>query len=118
MINTNLAKYVCGLCGYKATKKFNLDKHGESCGKSLKLNSIAHSCNFCQTSFPSKKSLKRHAKLHNESKSDTPISAASCVMCKKTFMNTCNIQRHQKKEKGNVIENSAGITNMIIHLTK
>ena len=56
-INTNLAKYVCGMCGYQATKKFNLDKHGESCGKLLELNSIDHSCNFCQK-FPTKKTDK------------------------------------------------------------
>ena len=45
---------------------------------------------------------------------DTPISAASCVVCKKTFVNKWNMERHTKKdhgltEKGNVIENSAGI---------
>ena len=45
---------------------------------------------------------------------DTPISAASCVVCKKTFVNKWNMERHTQKdhgltEKGNVIENSAGI---------
>ena len=47
-------------------------------------------------------------------KCDTPISAASCVVGKKTFVNKWNMERHTKKdhgltEKGNVIENSAGI---------
>ena len=45
---------------------------------------------------------------------DTPIRAASCVVCKKTFVNKWNMERHTQKdhgltEKGNVIENSAGI---------
>ena len=50
--------------------------------------------------------------MHN--KCDTPIRAASCVVCKKTFVNKWNMERHTQKdhgltEKGNVIENSAGI---------
>ena len=36
------------------------------------------------------------------------------MVCKKTFLNIWNVERHQKKEhglteKGNVVENSAGI---------
>ena len=97
-INTNLAKHVCNLCDYKTTKKFNLDKHGESCQKSLELNSIDHTCDLGQKTFPSKKSLNRHSKLHNKSKSETPSSAASCVVCKKTFVNMWNMGKHKQKE--------------------
>ena len=111
--NVNLA-HVCSLCGYKTAKKFNLNKHSESCGKSSTPNSIDHSCNQCHKTFPSKKSLNRHSKLHNKNNSDTPNKAFLCVVCRKTFANLWNLERHQRKEhglteKGNVIENSVGI---------
>ena len=111
--NVNLA-HVCSLCGYKTAKKFNLNKHSESCGKSATPNSIDHSCNQCHKTFPSKKSLNRHSKLHNKNNSDTPNKAFLCVVCRKTFVNLWNMERHQRKEhglteKGNVIENSVGI---------
>ena len=98
---------------YKTAKKF-LDKHSDSCRKSLEPNSSDHPCDLCQKTFSSKKSLNRHSKLHNKSKSETPSSAASCMVCKKTFLNLWIVERHQKKEhglteKGNVVENSAGI---------
>ena len=113
-INANLPIHVCGSCDYKTTNKFNLDKPSESCQKSLEPNSSDHPCDLCQKTFSSKKSLNRHSKLHNKSKSETPSSAASCMVCKKTFLNIWNVERHQKKEhglteKGNVVENSAGI---------
>ena len=66
--NTKLAKHVCALCGYTTAKKFNLDKHGESCGKTLEPNSIDHSCKLCHKTFATKKSLNRHSKLHNSKK--------------------------------------------------
>ena len=107
-------KLVCGLCGYRTNNKFNLDRHSDKCKKSLDQNPIDHSCNFCQKKFSSKKILTRHAKLHNRASNDKPSSEASCVVCKKTFVNTWNMERHTLKdhgltEKGNVIENSAGI---------
>ena len=77
-------------------------------------NPIDHICNICSKKFSTKKILTKHGKLHNKSMCDTPISAASCVVCKKTLVNIWNMERHTKKdhgltEKGNVIENSAGI---------
>ena len=102
------------VCGYRTNSKFNLDRHSEKCNRSLNQNSTDHTCNICSKKFSSKKILTKHTKLHNRSKCDTPISASSCVVCKKTFVNTWNMERHTKKdhgltEKGNVIENSAGI---------
>ena len=67
--NAKLAKHVCALCGYTTAKKFNLDKHGESCGKTLEPNSI-DSCNLCHKTFPTKKSLNRHSKTHNNKKKE------------------------------------------------
>ena len=81
---------------YKTAKKF-LDKHSDSCRKSLEPNSSDHPCDLCQKTFCSKKSLNRHSKLHKKSKSKTPSSAASCMVCKKTFLNKWNVERHHKK---------------------
>ena len=41
-------------------------------------------------------------------------TAVSCVVCKKTFVNRWNMDRHKKNdhgltERGNVVENSLGI---------
>ena len=113
-IDVILPKLVCVVCGYRTNSKFNLDRHSEKCNRSLNQNSTDHTCNICSKKFSSKKILTKHTKLHNRSKCDTPISASSCVVCKKTFVNTWNMERHTKKdhgltEKGNVIENSAGI---------
>ena len=107
-------KLVCGLCGYRTNNKFNLDRHSDKCKKSLDQNPIDHSCNFCQKKFSSKKILTRHAKLHNRASNEKTSSEASCVVCKKTFVNTWNMERHTLKdhgltEKGDVIENSVGI---------
>ena len=103
------------LMSFFQNSKFNLDRHSEKCNRSLNQNSTDHNCNIRSKKFSSKKILTKHTKLHNRSKCDTPISASSCVVCKKTFVNTWNMERrHTKKdhgltEKGNVIENSAGI---------
>ena len=108
-IDVILPKLVCVVCGYRTNSKFNLDRHSEKCNRSLNQNSTDHTCNICSKKFSSKKILTKHTKLHNRSKCDTPISASSCVVCKKTFVNTWNMERHTKKdhgltEKGNVME--------------
>ena len=82
---------LCVLCGYRTNSKFNLDRHSEKCNRSLNQNSTDHTCNICSKKFSSKKILTKHTKLHNRSKCDTPISASSCVVCKKTFVNTWNM---------------------------
>ena len=102
-------KHACGLCGYRTSSEFSLGRHSEKCNRSLNQNPIDRTCNIC-----SKKILTKLYKLHNRIKCDTPIRAASCVVCKKTFVNKWNMERHTQKdhgltEKGNVIENSAGI---------
>ena len=107
-------KHACGLCGYRTNSKFSLSRHKEKCNRSLNQNPIDHICNICSKKFSTKKILTKHRKLHNKSMCDTPIRAASCVVCKKTFVNKWNMERHTQKdhgltEKGNVIENSAGI---------
>lgn len=112
--NDDIPKLVCALCGYKTNRKFNLNLHSEKCNKSLDPNPIAHTCNFCSKTFATKKILTKHTELHNKSKSDKPSKAASCVVCQKTFAKQWNLERHTQKahgltEKGNVVENSAGI---------
>ena len=94
-------KHACGLCGYRTNSKFSLRRHGEKCNKSLNQNPIDHICNICAKKFSTQKIF----------------SAAFCVVCKKTFVNKWNMERHTQKdhgltEKGNVIENSAGIAMM------
>ena len=77
-------------------------------------NTIDHSCNFCKKRFSTKKILVKHAKLHNITDNVKPSSDVSCVVCKKTFVNTLNMERHTNKgrgltEIGNVVENSVGM---------
>ena len=87
--NANLAKHVCDLCDFRTNTKFNLDRHSEKC----KILDPSHSCNLCNKTFSTKKNLTRHTKLHNRSNNDKPISDVSCVVCKKTFVNTWNKER-------------------------
>ena len=52
--------------------------------------------------------------MHDRTNNAKPISDVSCVVCKKTFVNTWNMNRHTKKdhgltEIGNVVENSVGM---------
>ena len=87
--NANLAKHVCDLCDFRTNTKFNLDRHSEKC----KILDPSHSCNLCNKTFSTKKNLTRHTKLHNRTNNDKPISDVSCVVCKKTFVNTWNKER-------------------------
>ena len=66
-------KHACGLCGYRTNSKFSLSRHKEKCNRSLNQNPIDHICNICAKKFSTKKIF----------------SAASCVVCKKTFVNNC-----------------------------
>ena len=52
--------------------------------------------------------------MHNRTNNVKPSSHVSCVVCKKTFVNTWNMERHTMKdhgltEIGNVVENSVGM---------
>ena len=55
-IQCTILRKTC-LCGYTTAKEFKLDKHGESCGKTLDPNSIDH-CKLCHKTFLTKKSLR------------------------------------------------------------
>ena len=81
-IQCTILRKTC-LCGYTTAKEFKLDKHGESCGKTLDPNSIDH-CKLCHKTFLTKKSLNRHSRLYNnKNKSDTESRSSLCVVSKK-----------------------------------
>ena len=113
--DVNHPTLACGLCDYKTTVKFNLERHSDKCEKSVQANPIDLSCKVCHKKYSTKKILNKHAKLHDKQVSDSqPSTAVSCVVCKKTFVNRWNMDRHKKNdhgltERGNVVENSLGI---------
>ena len=56
----------------------------------------------------------RHTKVHNKDKPDVPNTTVSCTVCQKTFAKSWNLKRHQQDahgltEKGNTVQNSAGM---------
>ena len=119
--------YVCNICGNQFVTKSGL------IGRNWAVhNTVKSAYTVCDKIFRNKKHLAVHISkicmwfvwLSDQQKvqlwqtwtrkCDTPISAASCVVGKKTFVNKWNMERHAKKdhgltEKGNVIENSSGI---------
>ena len=112
--DANPSKFLCDLCDYSTTLKTNLVRHNQTCTNSMEPNSIENSCNLCHKTFSTKKILQKHTKLHNKEKTCTQNSTVSCVICKKTFAKKSNLERHQKNnhgltERGNVVQNSAGI---------
>ena len=106
------APLLCGSCDYRTDLKTNLVRHKKTCTKSVEPNE--NLCNLCHKTFSTKKILHKHSKVHNKENTFAPTSAASCVVCEKTFAKKSNMERHKIKEhglteRGNVVANSAGI---------
>uniref|UniRef100_A0AAG5DPE1 Uncharacterized protein n=1 Tax=Anopheles atroparvus TaxID=41427 RepID=A0AAG5DPE1_ANOAO len=54
-------------------------------------------CEICRLAFPSKKRLKRHWKLHDDSKAFlSQISFFSCTACKIMYLSEDNLNEHSK----------------------
>ena len=107
-----LFKFACSSCDFKTGKKYNLERHSVTCKKSMESLPSENSCKQCRKAFSSQKALKRHTKVHN--KGNVPNTTVSCIVCQKTFAKSWNLKRHQQDahgltEKGNTVQNSAGI---------
>ena len=64
--DVNHPTLACGLCDYKTTVKFNLERHSDKCKKSVQANPIDLSCKVCHKKYSTKKILNKHAKLHDK----------------------------------------------------
>ena len=98
----------------EGTTKYKLERHNVSCKKSMESLPSEKSCTQCSKTFSNQKALKRHTKVHNKDKPDVPNTTVSCIVCQKTFAKSWNLKRHQQDahgltEKGNTVQNSAGM---------
>ena len=119
--STNFLKmvgdYVSNMCGKQFMAKKGLSDHNWAVHEQ-----VESPCNVCDKIFRSKKHLAVHISkicmwfvwLSDQQKvqlwqtwtrkCDTPISAASCVVGKKTFVNKWNMERHAKKDHGLTVQ--------------
>ena len=72
--------------------------------------------NSVERRFQPRRRLKdtQMTKVHNKDKPDVPNTTVSCTVCQKTFAKSWNLKRHQQDahgltEKGNTVQNSAGM---------
>ena len=77
-------EYLCSTCGFKALRKFNLNKHIETHSREPKPKKPKkqHECVHCKQKFQQIGHLKTHLKTHTTVK----LSAEhKCEQCNKTF---------------------------------
>ena len=92
-------EYLCSTCGFKALRKFNLNKHIETHSREPKPKK-QHECVHCKQKFQQIGHLKTHLKTHTTLK----LSAKhKCEQCNKTFAHNKTLkvhvqQQHEKKK--------------------
>ena len=79
-------------CGYTAFQKRSLNLHYNSgkCDPTRPLNHTFY-CSFCEHSFATNKSKRRHEKTHIEGK------PYECTICDIKFTHSWNLKKHKRK---------------------
>ena len=83
--------YKCLRCSKSFSRKFNLDRHLESC--KVDNSEVSYKCLRCDKTFSRRYNLDRHMESCKHDNSEVPYK---CVRCDKTFSRRYNLDRHME----------------------